>query len=173
MKLPERKETRPERIIDAIYSIWNTRGYQMLTLSTDAVTLTGSTAETVLATVKIPAKSLGRNGAIRTTALYRVTNSANNKTLRMRLGGLAGASMGSFITLNTLSARLVFAFQNQDNPASQVAIDGGGFGASASAILTGMVDTSVEQDLVLTGQLANGADSIVLESYTIEIYRRE
>jgi len=173
MKLPARNEQRPERIIDAVYSLWNTRGFQMLDLSTAAVTLTGTTAETVLAAVKVPAKSLGRNGAIRATALYNLTNNANNKTLRMRLGGLSGSSMGSFVSASGASARLVFTFQNQNSPASQVAIDGAGFGQTNVALLTGAVDTNLEQDLVLTGQLANGADSIVLSAFEIEIYRRE
>jgi len=42
-------------------------------------------------------------------------------------------------------------------------------GISGSAVTTGAVDTSLAQDLVFTGQLANSADSLTLQMYLVEL----
>lgn len=43
--------------------------------------------ETTLATVSVPANSMGPNGSVIVTAVWSYTNSANVKTMRGRFGG--------------------------------------------------------------------------------------
>lgn len=131
--------------------------------------LTGTTAETVLATLTVPGYVLGANGSLDVDALWTMTNNANAKTLRARLGGLAGWAFWSqsITTFNT--ARGAGRMQNRNSPLSQVSFAGVSFGGQASPVLTATVDTTASQTVVITGQLANAADSLTLESYTVRI----
>src|SRR5213079_2421852 len=52
----------------------------VLAQSAVAASVTGTLTETVLATIAIPAGAMGVNGAIRVTALWSYTNSADTKT---------------------------------------------------------------------------------------------
>lgn len=45
----------------------------------------------------------------------------------------------------------------------------GVYGGSGGAVVTRVIDTSGAQNLVFSAQLVNAADSITLESYTVEI----
>lgn len=45
------------------------------------------------------------------------------------------------------------------------------FGTAAVAVVTGAVDTSVAQDLVISGQLQVGTDTMSIEEYLIEMLR--
>ena len=60
-----------------------------LAQSAVAVPLTGTTNATVLASLTIAAGAMGINSALRVSAMYSMTNNANNKTLAIRHGGSA------------------------------------------------------------------------------------
>lgn len=141
-----------------------------------AAALTGTTAETVLASVSIPAGAMGPNGVIRITAEWSYTNSANNKTLRTRLGaGLSGTMFDSIVPTTNAFQRRQCDIKNRNANNAQMAPPSAyvaGFGTSTGAILTGAVDTSAAQILALTGQLANASETITLESYIVEIAHR-
>jgi hypothetical protein len=47
----------------------------------------------------------------------------------------------------------------------------GGFGASTT-VTTGAIDTTVDINLVFTGQLTDSADTISIEAYTVEVCYR-
>lgn len=149
--------------------------WYVLGASAVAVSHTGNTNETALATVALPAGSMGANGLLRVTSLFTVTNSANNKTLRTRLGGISGTAFQS-LTLTTnetnMSQRLI---QNRNSQSSQVgsaAAVGGSFGNSSNSVVTGAIDTASAQDVVISGQLANSGETITLQSYLIELCYR-
>lgn len=135
-----------------------------------AATLTGTLAETVLATLTVPAGWLGANGSAELAdALWSMTNNANSKTLRARLGGIGGFAFWSQAVTTSASARGMGRVQNANATNAQKAYSGASFGNSASAILTGAIDTSVAQTIVITGQLANAGDTLTLESLLIRI----
>lgn len=140
----------------------------VLQASAVAVPLTGGTVETVLATIPIPSGAMGLNGSLRVTLLSTATNNANNKTLRVRLGGLAGTVFFTNILTVAISARSILGIYNRNSAASQVSDSAG----AAGALPTGVINTAVAQDLVITGQLANGADTTTLEAYIVEAFRR-
>lgn len=134
-----------------------------------AASVTGTTNETTLATIAIPAGAMGANGQLRITALFSTTNSANNKILRANIGGTA--FLATTVTAVASTSSLVM-IRNRNSLASQVGFAptiSAGVGTSATAVVTATVDMSVAQNLTITGQLANTGETITLEAYTVEI----
>jgi hypothetical protein len=144
---------------------------RVLASSGVAVSHTGNTNETTLATVAIPAGLMGLNGTLRIDCLWSVTNSGNNKTTRFRLGGLSGTAYFSLASTTVASVRGFRNIQNRGSAASQISEWSGGLGpgSTASAVTTGTVNTAVAQDLVFTAQLASAGETITLERYIVEL----
>ncbi len=136
-----------------------------------AVPLTGTTSETTLASIVLPARALGKNGALRIVTLWSMTSSANNKTPRIKLGGTTFVApvYGTGVT----SLQHFAMLRNRGAANSQVAhasTTQNVFGAGAgSAVTTGAVDTAADQPLVITGQLALGTETLTLEAFTVEV----
>lgn len=132
---------------------------------------TGTTAETALATVSVPAGVLGTTGGIRVTVIASANNDASAKTLRVRFGGLAGtAYMTATLTNNAIHKSQVEIW-NDGSAAAQV---GGpadaSFGhASTSAGVTSSVNTASAADVVVSAELADAADNIRVLSYLVEV----
>lgn len=141
-------------------------------LSNVAVPLTGTTNETALATISIPAGAMGTSRILRVTTIWTSTTAGSAKTCRVRFGGIAGTSYAA-ITLSstTITARSQIQIGNRGSASSQI---GGsavfaGFGTSTSANITSSVNTANAVDLVLSGTLVSGADTVTLESYLVEL----
>lgn len=141
-----------------------------------AVTHTGDTNETTLATVSLPANVMGANGSLRITSYWTFTNSANNKTLQVRCGttgnGLTGSIWGSTTQTTTRSMRMQNEIHNRNSTSSQVLMNGigtGGWGTTINAASTDTADTTVARDIVFTATLANSGESITLEYYSVEL----
>lgn len=143
----------------------------VLAQSAVAASVTGTTSETALATIVVPAGAMGANGAVRITTLWSHTNSANNKLLRIRFGGASGTSyLGNNLTTTaTLNHVLVISNRNAAN--SQI----GGYasatpiGSSTGAAITSSADTSLDTSIVISGQLADSGETITLERYVVEV----
>lgn len=132
--------------------------------------VTGTLAETALASVTIPANRVGPNDIIRIVALFSVPNSANNKIIRVRLGGISGVSFYAATVTTVSSVQLEVLIRNRNSQSSQV---GGGntttsFSISSSAVVTASVDMTLPQDIVFSGMLANVGETITLESWQVE-----
>lgn len=146
--------------------------YSVLEASAVAASLTGTTAETALATIPIPAGMLGTSGALRIYCDWTVTNSANDKTLRIRLGGLAGTALTNtaFTTVPNAFHRMLIANRGVAN--AQIATTDRSRGTdqvSTYELFTAAINTAVAQDLVITGQLESAAETITLENYLVEL----
>lgn len=134
-----------------------------------AVPLTGTTAETTLATCAIPANAMGANGRLQIKARFSTTNNANNKTFNIKFGSTmfttkAAASIAVFVVDAEIANR------NATN--SQV---GGGqwvYGGNATAVAasTGTEDTTTALNLLITVTNANAGDTSTLESYQVIIF---
>jgi hypothetical protein len=149
-----------------------TRGWQVLAASAAAVSHSGSTAKTTLATVTVPGGAMGPNGVLRITSLWSHTNSANTKTPRVEFAGTQyyGASF-----TNAATSRMSRAIANRNAANSQVGVPASGtfnWGSTTGALTTSSVDTSIDQDLVFSGQLANSGETIALESYLVELFHQ-
>jgi hypothetical protein len=147
-------------------------GIYVLAQSAVAVPHTGTTSETILAAVTVPAGAMGPNGRIRATAHYSYTNNANNKNLRMRFGGIAGHLIHVTTGTTTTNARIQVEGANRNATGSQSWLPtsmGGGFGTNSGSLVVSSIDTTVAQDFCFLATLGNAADTITLESYLVEL----
>jgi hypothetical protein len=140
----------------------------VLAQSAVPASVTGTTTETVLATITIPANAMGLNGAVRVTTQWSYTNSANTKTVIQRF---AGATARTISLTATASRSDIFMIANRNAANSQVgsATGAGAYGTSSGTSTAFSVDTTQAQNITLTGTLANTSETITLESYTVEI----
>lgn len=132
-----------------------------------AVPLTGSTSETTLATVTIPGGAIGPTGRCIITTLWSYTNSANNKTLKVRFGG---TNYMNIVVGATAAYQNINIIRNI-TASSQKAMPSGAapFGASGGAIPTSSVDTTADITVLFTVQLANSGEIARLEGYSVEV----
>jgi hypothetical protein len=148
------------------------RAPKVITLgqSAAAVPHTGDTNEATLASITIPAGTIGNNGQLTIETQWTWTNNANNKTPRVKLGGSTIYGLAHTATAG-LSTRHRIANRNAAN--NQVSINAASdnfYGGSAAAA-TYSVDTSQDVTLTITGQCANAADTITLESYQVVLFK--
>lgn len=153
------------RATDAVLGTWH-----VLAASAVAVPLTGTTDETALATIAIPAGAIGANGQLRITMHWSATNDASGKTIRVRLGGLAGTALWTNNVTSSATARMQAYIANRNSAASQIGSNISAFSTSSGGIVTATVNTALAQDLVISGQHADGTDTMTLESYSVELF---
>ncbi|MDP3493148.1 MAG: DUF2793 domain-containing protein [Hyphomonadaceae bacterium] len=146
--------------------------WRILAASAVAVSVAGTTGKTALATINVPASAMGANGRLRVTCHFSMPASTNSKTCSFELGGsvfMSRAEAGA--TVAALRDQREVA--NRNSASSQAcwrASTIGGLGQGTNTLTTGAVDTSISQDLVFYGQLANSAETITLENYLVELY---
>lgn len=138
----------------------------ILAQSAVPASVTGTTVETVLASIVVPGGIMGQNGILRITAFWSYPNSANNKSCRIKLGGVQLNSVGN---TTSVSLQTMVLIRNRGAANSQICIAGSGVGSSAIAPAVGAVDTTVDQVLAITGTLALDTETITLEGYTVEV----
>jgi hypothetical protein len=121
-----------------------------------SLTVTGTTAETTLLATSIPAGFINKRGRLNVLGLMILTNNANLKTLKVKFGGqtlatvtsTSQAALGFSIWLLSLNSETA---QRNNNATSFT------------------IDTTIANDLVITGQLANSADTLTLVALSVEI----
>lgn len=145
-------------------------GYIPVTLAHSAVaaSLTGTAAETTLASITIPGGLMGPNGAVRITTIWSYTNSANNKFARVKFGG--SLYIGATLTTTAQFHHLIY-IANRGVTNSQIGAGNNTipYGSGTAALPISSIDTSQDQVITLTGQLANTGETITLEAYSIEV----
>lgn len=168
-----------QRIKDATYNLnslfqgdgafWKPVGELVLAQSAVAASITGTLTETTLATVLVPSSMLGLNGTLRITTRWSSTSSANSKTERVRFGG-------NVLSLNAQTTQNQAKFQaqvhNRNAANSQITDPGNnftGFAVTPSTWQTFTVDTTADVTILLTAQLTNTGETIVLEEYIVEV----
>jgi hypothetical protein len=130
---------------------------------------TGSTTETTLVNVTVPAGSLGNNGQIVVTSNWACNNSAGAKAGVVYLGGTAVGTASSYTTstggssMNSIRNRGVLNVQT-----SQLV-----GGAAASASVYTAIDTSIDKAITITGDTATATDHIVLEGFTVMMWPKD
>lgn len=134
------------------------------------VSLTGTTNETTMATITIPGGAMGANGQIIVDSLWTYPSTANNKIMRVKFGGTTYQAVTATTTLNS-SQSVRIANKNATN--SQMAPSTGiiGSGAQNFTPATSSVDTTSPVTLLLTGQLALGTETLILQSYSVRLYK--
>jgi len=131
--------------------------------------LTGTTTETTLATIPIKGGVLGVNGKLRFYILGTVTNNANAKTFRLKH---AATSLWQCTYTTAVGITSQILFLNKNSESSQVtslynsAILSG---STSTSVTSSSINTSADFSLTITGQLADGADSINVTAIFAEI----
>ena len=120
------------------------------------VALTGTTSETTMLTTSIPASLMGKRGRVNIIVLLSLTNNANAKTVRVKIGGQP------FFALTSTNQNLLGLSGWMLNLNSETSQKNG----SATSFT---IDTTIANDLVITGQLANAGDTVTLTAVTLEI----
>ena len=136
---------------------------------------TGDTNEHVFATITVPAGAMGINDILEVDTHWSVTNNANAKTCRVRLGGVSGTQFLTVSPASNVQFQDKRRIRNRGALNSQVGFSAGSataFNTSSGAVVTGAVDMSVAQDIVISAQLGNSGDTVNLESYDVVIRRR-
>lgn len=133
-----------------------------------AVTAPNDTSEDTLATIAIPANSIGANGKVIVSLNFQTTNDANAKTIRVKFGGTTIAS-NNFASVSGGLIQVWIANANatgtQSNSSWVIVTTGAGYAAATSS----SIDTTAAQNIVVTCQKANGADTVVMVDYSVEI----
>jgi hypothetical protein len=131
---------------------------------------TGTTDETDLVTVQIDGNDIGPNGRLRVTLTGAFSNTADDKIPRIKFGG---TTFFEPAWTTGLSGRLVGEIMNVNSASSQRAGSGrtnaSGFGTNSQAAVTASIDTTANQNLVISAQLEASGDSFTLQSYLIEV----
>lgn len=133
-------------------------------------TVTGTTTETSAYQLTIPANSMGAEGSLRISLMWGHTDSANNKTLRVKFGNSSPLVLTSITTTvdsnaNTVVIQNMGATNSQEAHASLLAISTG------TALITSAMDTTVDQLLEVTLQLASSGESVSLRRILVELIR--
>ena len=146
--------------------------------------VTGTVAETVLWEMTIPARMVGLNDLLVCHPLLTNNNNANNKTMRVRFGPAvqalsARAVLWSVVSTTTITAgpHVALRMRNSrtagilEQPTFTTTGATRGYGQSSNPAATVVVDTDVDSVLSVTGQLANVADSVTLNSVIAKLER--
>lgn len=135
--------------------------------------ITGTLTETVLATINLPANTIGANGQGRIRTYWTNTNSANAKTLKIKFGttGISSTSI-SASSITTFGAEMITAdIQNLNATNSQNTYSEGSRGTDGlvtTSFATSAIDTTVSENFYITGTLANTGELITLTGYSVE-----
>ncbi|WP_303763552.1 hypothetical protein [Sphingobium yanoikuyae] len=136
-----------------------------------AAAYTGGTAVHDFASFTLPGGLLGPNGSIEIESFWTSTNNANIKTFSVSLG--AATALWSYQTSSTIASGLMAKIMNRNSQASQIIprpTAASPYGVGGTAHGTSTIDTSVDQVVKISGQLANAADTLTLESYLVKVY---
>lgn len=156
-------------------SLWRGNGINWVKLhavkyynNTTPVSLTGTTAETTMLTIPVKGGLIGANGVLAIQPLWSNTNNANNKTLRIKLGATTCYSYGA---ANLSHQDAYINVRNIGSESSQKTTSGmsGGTGGTVNNYNSTSTDTSVDFNIVVTGQLANSADTMAIQAFLIMV----
>lgn len=143
----------------------------VLNQSGQSVALTGTTSETVLATIPIPAGALRRHGRIRIWATGSVTANTDTKTIKVKIGstviGGAIATSAAGVSTFDIEANVVNGATPNSNFGSVIAFMGATVQQAGANVGANMLNAST---LTITGQLGTGTDTITLNAYTVEVF---
>jgi len=133
-----------------------------LTGSSTAAAVTGSTTATEAANTKV---APGVTGSIRMTINTTTTNNANAKTIIVKAGGVVvqTATVSNSTDFQSISFMLSGRAANSQYCSVISAINCTGTAGSVAVDMSGSVTISVEL------QLGNAADTITLQSYSIDL----
>ena len=145
--------------------------------SAPGTSITGSTSETVLANIRIPANTLASNGRIIIRTFWQFTGTAGTKTRKIYLNTAATAGGTTYMSVaggsTDLGAQYYTVIQEAGATNSQIGgvITGLSGAASTSALPTSSIDDTADMYVVITATLGSAADTATLAAYSVEIIK--
>ena len=130
---------------------------------------TGSTTETNLVNVTLPAGAMGNNGQIVITSNWATNNSAGTKTGKNYLSTTVIGTNSSYTTSTGGSSMNSIRNRGVLNVQSTQLIGG----ASASGHVYTAVDTSASVPIVISGTIATATDNVILEGFTVQLFPKD
>lgn len=134
-----------------------------------AVSHTGDTAKTTVATVTLPGGLVGLNGSVEIITLWSNTGNANNKTVRIELGSTAYMAMVLTTNIGAQGWTSIRAVNSQSSQKGHGPGTTTQFGTTGNAMVTSSLDLSADQTLTFSVQLASAGDTAALESYEVVV----
>ena len=142
-----------------------TKPVEVLSSSAVAASCALTAADEVLGSLTIRAGVIGVNSIIQIEPLWTFTNSANNKILKVRIGGVTVYSATR--TTSVKEAPLI-VLANRNSLVSQIQpLDNMYVTAGSSAPATYMINFANNVTIDITGQRASNGDSLKLEYYRV------
>jgi len=148
----------------------------LLAQSSTPFNIPANTNENILASVEIPAYTLGINGLITITGTLLCTNNSNVKTLRVRFGDG---------TLNNTTCPVVFQGSLASSSYTQFNCQIGNSGSTGNQSIvsnyikdttpsgisatTSNIDTTINKYVVITGQKTTAGDTLEVLNYNFQI----
>ncbi|WP_176039519.1 hypothetical protein [Burkholderia stabilis] len=134
------------------------------------VTVSGTVAQTTLASVIVPAGRLSEHGVLRITALWSFSYSANAKRIFISFGGqtLLGTNQSAAQAASLQTIQIVRNRGVLDRQVS-TATGNAGIGVSQGASTTLSVDTSHDATIEFSASLADPSDFVTFEGYSVEV----
>ena len=135
-----------------------------------AVSLTGTTSETVLATMTVKGGLMGANGKLKIWPLIGCTNNANNKTMYIKAGGTT--FFAPIYTNAAVSVQFLGIIRNINSASSQIAHSSAsqsGVTLSSIAPIAASINTASNFTLALSAQLGNAGDTFTLHGLFVEV----
>jgi hypothetical protein len=129
---------------------------------------TGSTTETTLVNVTVPAGSIGDNGQVIVITNWATNNSAGAKTGTTYLGGSAVGSQASYTT--STGGAITNSIRNRGVVTAQISQAIGG--VVAGSVYTA-INTAASTSITITADLATATDNVILEGFTVELFPQD
>lgn len=141
------------------------RPVEMLSGSAVAVSCVSTGFDEVLASFTIAPGIVGVNSILQVEPLWTFTSSANNKIVKVRLGG---ATIYNAARTTSVKEAPLIVLANRNSLMSQIRPYDYGYGAAGAEVpATYAIDFSQPVDVEITGQLANSGDSLKLEYFRV------
>lgn len=140
--------------------------------------ITGTTGETVLANVLIPAGFVPANSRIIVRTFWNFTGTAGTKTTKVYLNSAATAGGTAYLTAAGAAGDLSAMYETTIFVAGATNAQSGGlptgaFGRSTAAVLpTGTIDMTANSYIVISVTNASAADTSQLAGYQVEILQQ-
>ncbi len=145
---------------------------QIICQSGAASSAGADTTEDTLATCTITANAMGSNGCVDVLAYFDFTGNTNAKTFRVRLGNTLEAAPSTSSSGNiALNMWQRICNLNATNSQRGFQNNTGVFGFMGSEFSTS-VDTTVNENITITGQKAVAGDTLTLTMYTVKLEAR-
>lgn len=166
--------------VDEVFKYNGTRwapinGQCLLASTNISVSVTGTADQTELGSVTLPGGLVSANGILEVSSFWAMTNSANSKNIKIKIGQTSDPATGGSSFLNRTETTILYhqhlcVLRCANSTSSQKAISStlaAGFGSTTASNFTNTYDLSTDKKIFFTGQLANTGETVTLRGWRL------